>query len=231
MGEHPPVSFASSVLENPRPLAGAGPPFTAQNPTPANHLAFQDYSANSNTNSQHLSLHQDPSFQSLIQKARSHSHSHRPSILYIVLQLQQAVACYFLHRSTLPLPAPASLSASLSLHMPRTPVKTPLSMPIDNIPKQLTSGKPSPSCPSELSELHYLPLAPTTTTDLASCTKNTRPTRYTRSTHARQSPSTPFYVPAEASRAGGLPMHPSLAPSWCASATHANTGSDLGPIQ
>src|SRR5258706_660241 len=148
MGEHPPVSLSPAALENTQPLIGKGSPSTARNSPPANSFVSQNYStdADSNSSSRFSSLNKDPSFHSLIQKARSHNPSHRPNLLTVVLQLQQTVARYFLCLSALPLPVPASLSASLSLYMPRTPVMTPSPIPIEDFPNLFASRALSPSC-------------------------------------------------------------------------------------
>jgi len=68
----------------------------------------QPIDMNSSSSPQHPSLQEAPSFHSIIQKARSHKPSHRPNLLFVVLQLQQMVARYFLCLSVRPLPTPAS---------------------------------------------------------------------------------------------------------------------------
>jgi hypothetical protein len=233
MGEHPPVSLSPTALENTQPLIGTGPPSTARNSTPANYFVSLDYPTdpNSNSTSQHPSLHEDPSFHSLIQKARSHNPSHRPNLLSIVLQLQQTVTRYFLCLSTLPLPAPASLSASLSLYMPRTPVMTPSSIPADDFSEHFASGTPSPSRPSEPFYPPHLPLSHTMNIDLISDTMSHRATRHSRSMQAShsQSPMSLDMLSDVASRANRSPTLSSLAPSQYVGMEHANIGSAWGP--
>lgn len=233
MGEHPPVSLSPTALENTQPLIGKGPPSTARNSAPANFLVSQNYptEADSNSSSRFPSLNKDPSFHSLIQKARSHNPSHRPNLLTIVLQLQQTVARYFLCLSALPLPVPASLSASLSLYMPRTPVMTPSPIPIENFPKQFASGAPSPSRPSEPSYPHHPHRTHTEHVDLMSDTRSNRPTRESRSMQPSCSHSPVFLdmLSDLASRASRSPQPSPLAPSQYVSARNANTGSTGGP--
>lgn len=205
------------ALENAQPLIGKGSPSTARNPVPANCFVFQDHptDTNSTSSSQSPSLHKDPSFHSLIQKARSHNPSHRPNLLSVVLQLQQTVARYFLCLSALPLPAPASLSASLSLYMPRTSVMTPS-------PISIASRAPSPSRPSKPSYPHHLHPSHSVNVDLI---RSNRSSRESRPIQANHSPS-----PISLDRFSGVTSHSSLAPRFLApseydNAKHANIGS------
>ena len=231
MGEHPPVSSSPTVLENTQPPIGKGPPSMARNP--ANCFVSQDHPTDKNSSSspQHPSLHKDPSFHSLIQKARSHNPSHRPNLLSVVLQLQQTVSRYFLCLSALPLPAPASLSASLSLYMPRTPVITPSPIPIEDFPGHLASGTPSPSRPSGPSYPYHPHLSHTVNVDLFSDTRGNRPPRESRPIQANhsQSPMSLEMFSEVASRANRLPPPSSEAPSEYVSPKHANIGRTVGP--
>jgi hypothetical protein len=231
MGEHPPLSSAN--LEDARPLTVTEPPSTPRNSALASHFVPHKRSTNPNSYSQD-GRHQDPSFPSLIQRVRSYNPSHRPKLLSIVLELQQAVARYFLYRSKLPLPAPASLSASLSLYLPRTPVRTPLPVPIDDDPDHVASEEPSPSCPAAPSYPHRPPASRTTSVGLTATPADIRPTRQHRPPHPSQSPSTPLDMLSEvASRAHRPSSLLSLASSSSPSSRyfntkHANTGTDLG---
>ena len=233
MGEHPSVSLSPTALENTQPLSGTGSPSTARNPAPANFVFSQNYptDTDSNSSSQFSSLNKDPSFHSLIQKARSHNPSHRPNLLTIVLQLQQTVARYFLCLSALPLPVPASLSASLSLYMPRTPVMTPSPIPTEEFPKHFASGAPSPSRPSQPSYPYHPHPSHTVNVDLISDTRANRPTRESRSMQSGYSQSPMFLdmLSELASRANRSPPPSALAPSQYVSAKSANTGSTAGP--
>ena len=233
MGEHPSVSLSPTALENTQPLIGKGPPSTARNAAPANFFASQNYptDTDSNSSSQFSSLNKDPSFHSLIQKARSHNPSHRPNLLTIVLQLQQTVARYFLCLSALPLPVPASLSASLSVYMPRTPVMTPSSIPIDEFSKHFASGAPSPSRPSEPPYPHHPHRTRTEHVDLITDTRSNRPTREGRSMQPSYSQSPIFLdiLSELASQANRSPPPSPLAPSQHVSAKSANTGNTGGP--
>lgn len=217
MGEHPPVSLCPTASENIQPLTKTGSPSTARNSVSANYSISQGYSPNPNLNSdsQHPSLQEDPSFHSLIEKARSHSPSHRPNLLSIVLQLQQTVARYFLCLSNLPLPAPASLSASLSLYLPRTPVKTPSPIaPVEDFSERFTcpSGIPSPSRPTEPPyPLHFR----TTKADFI----DTRSARACRSTQASNHGPSPV-----SGRPNRSPLLASLAPNRFASTDDGRTG-------
>ena len=238
MGEHPPVSFSHTALENIQPPIGAGSPSMTRNSASANCFVSQGYSTNPNSNSkwQHPSLHEDPSFHSLIEKARSHNPSHRPNLLSIVLTLQQTVTRYFLYLSNLPLPAPASLSASLSLYLPRTPVKTPSPiMPTEDSPEHFAcaSGIPSPSRPTEPPYPHHPHLTRTTKVDFTSNTIENRSARDCRSTQARNHshPPAPVSVPSGsggADRANRSPLLASLAPNQYASTEHGRTGASSG---
>lgn len=217
MGEHPPVSLSPTALENTQPLIGKGSPSTARNPVPANCFVLQDHptDTNSTSSSQSPSLHKDPSFHSLIQKARSPNPSHRPNLLTVVLQLQQTVARYFFCLSALPLPAPASLSASLSLYMPRTPVMTPSPISIENF----ASRAPSPSRPSKPSYPHHFHPSNSVNVDLIRSNRSTRESRPIRANH---SPS-----PISLDRFSEVASHSSLAPRCLApseydNAKHAN---------
>lgn len=231
MGEHPSVSLSPTALENTQPLIGKGPPSTARNSAPANFFVSQNYSTDtdSNSSSRFASLSKDPSFHSLIQKARSHNPSHRPNLLTIVLQLQQTVARYSLCLSALPLPVPASLSASLSLYMPRTPVTSPI--PIEDFPKHSASGAPSPSRPNGPSYPHHPHPSHTVNVDLISNTRSNRPTRESRSMQPGygQSPVFLDMLSELASRANRSLPPMSLAPSQCVSAKSPNTGSAISP--
>jgi len=227
MGEHPSVSLAPKALEDTPPLIWKGAPSKPENPAPPNRFVSRKYLTDKdlNSSSQCRSLHRDPSFHALIQKARSHNPSHRPNLLSVVLQLQQTVARYFLCLSVLPLPAPASLSASLSLYMPRTPVMTPSPIPIEDFPEYSANGTPSPSCPNEPSYPHHPPLSHTLNADLISDTPSNRLTRNSRSMQAGHGkPSVSLDILSEtASRTNYSPTLSPLAPSQYVNAERANS--------